>query len=159
MPQPPNTPAAPPRIETALPADQIIQRLDTAARRGRLPGFHAPATGGLFEIRDFGTPFESRLVAVHTPGHSLELRTELLPRLPVIFLIITIVSIWPGVWLVESFVARFGGEFWRWTWHWYMPLSIISGAWAMWATWKKSKAAAAAEAPEIVARITKELGE
>lgn len=148
-----------PTIPTNLDLSEILARLDTAARRGRLPGFDPHSSQGRvggFEIRDFGHPFESALLA-SLAGPELCFTLRLLPRLPIIFSVILILTVWPGVWLTESFLARLGGSFWKWTWHWYIPLTVLSGLWAMHSSLKKSQASARAEAPTLIAKVAAEI--
>jgi hypothetical protein len=151
----PSSPALP-TLRTALDAAAILARLDAAARRGRLPGLVAPAHRALFEVREFGEPFESTLVATLVDGE-IRFALRLRPTMPLVFVLIVALTIWPGVWLTESFLAVLGGSFWRWTWWWYLPLSVVGGAWALRSAWARSRATAALEAPRIIERIAGEL--
>ncbi len=167
-------PLAPmPRLRTSLSTEDVRRRLDAAARKGRLPGLHLEGTSDteLFEVREFGRPFESSLIAVRAsragggadggadaPG-DIEFRVKLRPTIPWIFAIVLIVSIWPGIYLVDSMLRHY----FSWyssiqTWWWYLPLTVPTSPWAIWSAVKKSRASAAAEAGAIIQKIGAEIG-
>ncbi len=165
--QTPPTPAQPlPEIRTELAEAQVLERLETAARRGRLPGFlRMPgSTAGGFVADAFGTPYDGELRGeVSRSGSQTVVRfsTRLKPKMPAIFLAILIVTVWPGVVLTESMLASLlpgWGWLWRTTWYWYLPLTVPFVPWLMWSTLKRSRAAVHASALEQVGKIATELG-
>ncbi len=139
-------------------------RLDTAARRGKLPGFSSGAgIGGetTFTISDFGSPFES-LVACRTLQADLGSRVEigsprLKPLLPWVFGLILGLSVWPGSWLTDSMLRSYsdwyGAQAWWITYAWYLPLTVPFCPMAMLSAVRKSRAAAAAEVGGLVERV------
>lgn len=149
-----------PEVGTALPAQEVTSRLDLAARRGRLPGYSTGGGGGaLFEMRDFGAPFEGVLRA-RLDGGTLRFSTSLQPRMPVVMAVILLLSIWPGVWLTESAMASIfpsSPVMWKWTYWWYLPLAIVSSPWAMWSAIKKSRESVHAGAHGLIAKVAAEL--
>ncbi len=150
-----------PEIPTPLDAGEITRRLDLAARRGRLPGYAATegAAGTLFEVRDFGAPFEGVLRA-RLEGGVLRFSTAVQPRVPAIMAVILLLTIWPGVWFTESALASFFPStpyMWEWTWWWYLPLAIASAPWVMWSAMKKSRASIHSGAHELIGKIAAEL--
>ncbi|HYE02632.1 MAG TPA: hypothetical protein VD963_05290 [Phycisphaerales bacterium] len=151
-----------PVVVTPLGPEEIVARLDVAARRGRLAGYH-PGVGplALFFVRDFGAPFEGTLIArLHrdAAGSALSFRARVRPLVPAIFFLVLALSVWPGVWLMESFLGLFpGSASWPWSGWWYLPLTVVGGAWAMWTALRRSRASIAAEAVQLVRRVADEL--
>ncbi|MBC7833897.1 MAG: hypothetical protein H7Y88_02205 [Phycisphaerales bacterium] len=142
-------------IPTVLGDAEILARLETAAKRGKLPGFHAGGAGGsLFVVRDFGRPFESELRARRASGHQIELNVALRPMAPWIFIVLSVLTVWPGVYFFESFLGLFPGSAdWMWSGWWYIPLAVVTGAWGVWAALRGSKRSGAAEGVELVERV------
>lgn len=157
------SPAPLPTLTVPLAPDEIVERLRTASKRGRLAGFAAPHPGGLFKAEAFASPFESELIATAQDapgGRALAFRVRMLPRLPVIFAAVCIFTVWPGVWFTESLLQTY----WPWlpqqvpTAWWYLPLSILPLPFA-WRSWmRKSRRESDASAREQIAKIAAELG-
>ena len=172
-PPPPDTPDHPddahaqplPAIRTALTGDEIVRRLDGAARRGRLAGYATlvPATreadGALFEIRDFGAPVEGVLRG-RLEGGTLRFDLAMQPKLLIVLAIILTISVWPGVWFTESLLASMfplTPWAWKWTAWWYLPTAIISAPWVMWVVVTRSRASIDAGARELITKVEQEL--
>lgn len=146
-------------VRAHLGAPEILDRLDTAARRGRLPGFHRGA--GSFRIRIFGQAFERELVAsiAHDGGGSvIRFRLRLMPMMPLVFGITTLVTIWPGVWLTDSMIKAYypPAQDWWPTWAWYLPLTVLPLPWAARSMWRKSQATAAEEVRKTIEAVERE---
>jgi hypothetical protein len=151
----PRTPL--PSLPVSIGDDEIRARLARAARRGDLPGYHAPAersAGPLFTITDFGMPFESRLVA-RREAEAIGFQIKLKPLLPAIFIALLLLSVWPGVWFTESMLETYFPDtlITNWVWWWYMILTVPFLPWAMWAAVKKSRTSARAEAERLLEKI------
>lgn len=157
--QPPSKPEPPPTLdplEVRLPPQAITSLLDAAARRGELPGYRAGNGASLFEITDFGTPFESVLKASALEERGVtRIRWELAVqrRLPVVFLIILIATVWPGVWLTDSMIRTYFSGYDIATWKWYLPLTAPFVPWAMWSAIRKSQVSAHGQAAELVEKV------
>ncbi len=146
---------------------EVLERLDSAARRGKLPGFaKAQKPGSMFTIADFGAPFESVLEArgeAAGSGTRLEvLPPRLKPLFPWAFALILALTIWPGGWLTDSMMRSYwdwysAGPWWI-TYIWYMPLTVPFCPLAMRSALRKSRAAAAAEMPELIKKIVDATG-
>jgi hypothetical protein len=157
-----------PRLRTSLNDAAVRDRLDAAARKGRLPGLRLDAGDALFEVQEFGRPFESTLRAEAAPAGAAQagaardivFSLRLKPLFPSIFVIILVVSIWPGIYLVDSMLK----QYFSWydssveTWWWYLPLTVPTSPWAFWSAAKKSRASAHAECESIIRRLATELG-
>lgn len=153
-------------------ADAIVARLDEAARRGKLPGFSdarsgggAGAGGALFTITDFGSPFESVMVATALRADSdtrLSFEVRVKPLMPAVFAAVLVVTVWPGVWLTDSLLRTYSSWYMSlpdWvTYAWYLPLTAPFCPPAFLAAVRKSRAAAAMEAQELVAKVAALLG-
>jgi hypothetical protein len=158
-------PAGLPTVRTGLSAAEVVDRLRAAARRGRMPGLDVPGAGGrggvVFRVECPATPFEGWLVAEREGGAGegvLRFTTRLKPAWPVGFAVVLVLSVWPGVVLTESLIASLiPGSFWKWTWWWYVPLTVVSSPWAMWAAVKMSRAGVRAEAEATIAKIAGEI--
>lgn len=156
-----------PRLRTKLTTDEVRRRLDAAARKGRLPGLRLEGARDreLFEVREFGRPFESSLIAFRAAGAGaeapgdIEFRLRLRQMIPWIFAIGLIASIWPGIYLVDSMLRHY----FSWytsieTWWWYLPLTVPTSPWAFMSAMKKSRESAASEAGSIIQKIGAEIG-
>lgn len=148
-----------PAIDSPLAVEEVLSRLGALAKRGKLAGFARSASPDLFEVSAFGPPFDYRLIAAaeRAPsGTRLRFRIALMKKLPIIFALVVIVSIWPGVWLTDSMLRTYFSwytmSFWG-TCAWYMPLTVLPLPWM----WKKmvvgSRAAANADARELIGKI------
>jgi hypothetical protein len=116
----------------------------------------------LFAVRDFGHPFESVLNASFHPDLSgshnvVAFETRLKPLIPTVFAIGLILSVWPGIYIVDSMLRHYFSWYDIPTWWWYLPLTVPTPPWAMWAAIKKSRESATASALELIERIGTEL--
>lgn len=136
----------------------VVEALATASKRGRMPGFKRSGDS-TFEAALFGAPFDRVLVGHAEPdgnGTRVRFSVRTPPLLPWIFAVLLIVSIWPGIVLVDHLIP---GD-WGWwpTWWWYLPLTIIptpfTWQWAM----KKTDVSTYVSSQETLAAIAKEVG-
>lgn len=144
-----------PRVVTRLSREAVLERLETAAKRGRLPGFARGGSGALFVAAAPSTPFDHELVASASAGGedtTLEFRLRLAWRAPAITGAALVVSVWPGVHFVDQLLPASWGWVSTHVYWWYLPLSLLSLLW--WpAALRRSRSAARASAREVVARI------
>jgi hypothetical protein len=153
------SPDAPlPTIRTALGREAVLERLEKAWRRGKLPGFRAVGPG-LFRAEAYGNPFPSELIA--TPSEAdgaLELRftTRMVWKLPAFFAVVLLLSLQPGMWLTDSMLVTYSDWYYAHieTWWWYLPMWVLSVPW-MWKAAKKSRVGAQGEAHKAIAQIAK----
>lgn len=145
--------------------EQVVEKLETAARRGRMAGFERGTDGVLFKTAAFGTPFDGELEAragvVPSGGTRLQFATRMKQKTLWIFIVILVVSIWPGAPITKSLLASMVPS-WRWLWEttywWYLPLSIVGSPWSVWSAVKKSRLGIAESAVEMLGKVEKELG-
>ena len=152
------TPPEPlPTLRTALPASEALARLDRRARAGKLPGYMTLGAR-TFRVDAFGQPFDGELIAaISDPGDdgrsAITFRLRTLRRMPVIFAVVIVFTVWPGVLLTDALIP---GE-WGWwpTWWWYLPLTILPLPFAVPKLWNRSQAALRTHAIEQIGRIEK----
>src|SRR5689334_1427784 len=87
-----------PCLATGLGREEILRKLDGAARRGRLAGFVARSGEDLFEVEAYSAPFEHVLVArADGTEPRLTFRLQTLRKMPLIFAVVVVLSLWPGL--------------------------------------------------------------
>lgn len=151
-----------PQLRTPLTPTEALDRLGLASRRGRLPGFEPAPKGGdtrRFKAAAFGHPFDREILGAISPdpegGSVVEFRTRLLVKAPLIYLVSIVVSIWPGLPLVDALIPASWG--WWPTWWWYLPLCVLPLPFLP-RMWRRSEAVAHDEAHKTVRKIGAELG-
>lgn len=152
--------ALPPSLRTPLAPDAVLESLDRASRKGKLPGLRLDRAARSFSLSDFGRPFESVLTGTIAPdsptaaGSRIHLNSRVKPTLPIIYAVILVVTIWPGILLTDSMLKLYFSWYTIPTWWWYLPLTVPFSPWAWWKAWKQSKASAAVEGAELVSTLT-----
>lgn len=150
-----------PEVRTALSPPQIIERLETLARRGKLAGFRARPGGVLFEAECFAEPFDRVLEArAATAGGvtTLSFTVRLLWKAPAIFAVVTALTIWPGVWLTDSMLRMYFSWYRIPTWWWYVPVTVVPLFWMVPRMIGKSATLARESAAAQIAAISGALG-
>jgi hypothetical protein len=152
-----------PSVVTPLTREQILDRLGNMSKRGKLPGFVRVGVSGpvLFRAEAFGEPFEGVLEARAEGDSATTLRFayRMLPKLPWIFGVVSLLTIWPGVILTDSLMKTYFPGFTAsvpTSW-WYLPLTVLPLP-LMWRSWmRKSRTLGMASAQEQAAKIAAEL--
>lgn len=141
--------------------EQVIDSLRTLSRRGKLPGFETLAGG--FRARAFGDPFDHWLnaaVSAHEAGSRMEFTVTPALRMPLVFLVVTVLTIQPGMWLTHSMLATY----FPWygqnvnTWWWYLPLVVLPLPVILVRMWRRSVQGAWSHALELRRTIATALG-
>jgi len=149
-----------PTIKTDLSADEIRARLLKLSKRGKLAGYNQEPQHGLVSVAAHGTPFDSELIAEFDEGE-LRFRLRLLPLMPIVFVVMLLVAIWPGLPLTDAFLssfewyARFEANTGILLWYWYLPLTILPTPFAIKSSLNKSRASAKESAIEATEKIGK----
>lgn len=162
QPSGPDVSAALPDVRTPLPAAEIVERLERLSKRGKLPGFARGSGEVLFIVEAYATPFEGVVEArAQTAAEAtlLKFSYRMLQKLPVIFAVVCVLTVWPGVILTDSLMKTYFPEFTESvpTAWWYLPLTVLPFPW-MWVSWlKKSRAMGRQSAQEQIAKISAEL--
>lgn len=151
---PPDTQTTLPGIPTTLTPEQVRQRLTIASKRGRLAGFNASPPEGMFAVAAHGHPFDGELIAEHS-GDRVRFRVRMLRKMPVIFAVVLVVTVYPGEYFMDQLIP---GE-WGWinTWWWYGPLTVLPLPWMWRSLMRKSRATIDASAREVIGKIAKEI--
>ncbi|HMN42132.1 MAG TPA: hypothetical protein PKE29_14905 [Phycisphaerales bacterium] len=158
-----------PIITSPLSPVEVANTLDAAARRGKLPGFHkgpqqtrrTPSPDIAFHITDFGTPCESVMDAYAQPrgsGCELSFSLRLKPLIPWLFTVVSILTVWPGIWLTDSMLTAYFPAYATLavqTWMWYLPLTVPFVPLGTWQVVRKSRSTAHAEALDLINKIQK----
>ncbi|MEO0512649.1 MAG: hypothetical protein AAF108_07100 [Planctomycetota bacterium] len=153
-------------IVTTRDPERVIDLLRKLSKRGKLPGFETECPG-LFRVAAFGAPFDHHLTCYASAaeeGTELRFVLERQKRLPLIFAATLVFTVWPGVYLTDSFLSTIWEAYGRWTldmpwltYAWYLPITAGPIPW-MWGGWsKKSRAAADEHGREQVDKIRKAL--
>lgn len=168
------TPPTPfPALATNLTPGQIVERVRDLSKRGNLDGFEsAPTSSGttsmpppLFSACVGGSPFESRLLAFAAsttaddaaPGTTLRFERRLERKLPIIFATVIVATIWPGVHLMDMFMADWAPSLYPYTWYWYLPLAILSAPLAWWPAMRRARTSGDAGSCELIELLRSEL--
>lgn len=144
-------------------AKAAIDACDALARSGSLPGFVRTSPTSCAS-RIFGQPFDRDLRIEATDvaqGSVVQLRTRLRRKMPIIFAVVAVLTVWPGVWLTDSLIQTYFSGASNWviqTWMWYLPLAIIPLPFAARSMWRKSQASAAEHYAEVRERVAKAVG-
>jgi hypothetical protein len=157
-----------PSVRVELSLEQVVERLRTASRRGRLPGFRAGGDeGALFAVAAHGHPFDADLLGSYTQasggggsGGVLRFSLRFHRRMPIIFAVVLLVTVWPGVYFMDELIAQYLPDWWRpWvTYWWYLPLTILPLPWAWRTLMRRSRATTSASAHEAIQKIAAETG-
>ncbi len=148
-----------PELQTSLSPDEIIARLDKASRRGKLAGFIARTSRGLFEADAFaeGAQFDRSLIAVaksDSGSTQLVFSTKAKPTLPTVFAVVIVLTIWPGEPITHSMLVTYFSWYQIQTWWWYLPLCLPL-PFTYRKMLKRSHTAAASHALETISKLEK----
>ncbi len=161
-------PAPLPTLTTSLTPGQIVERVRELSKRGKIDAFEPTLAGSrdstspapLFSACVGGAPFESRLLAfaepaspsaaAQTSGVTLRFERRLERKLPIIFAIAILATIWPGVHLMDMFIADWAPSLYPYTWYWYLPLAILAAPLAWWPAMRRSRTTGTAGARELI---------
>lgn len=161
-----------PIIRTPLSAQAVLERMTTASRRGRMPGYEAlggaDAAGGegdLFLVAAHGKPFDADLIVRYERagaaggGGLLNFRLKMHWRLRAIFIALLLLTIWPGAYFMDELVAIYLRGLWRpWvTYWWYLPITILPLPWIWRGVMKRARASTQNSAREAIAKVAAEV--
>lgn len=150
-----------PLLRSSMSPKEVVERLDVAARRGRLPGFHGEVEAGTFRVRLYGGNFDRMLEGRATTsgsGSDVSIKTRLLPGMPLAFAIISLLTVWPGVWLMDSMLLTYYPPSQNWipTWWWYIPITALPLPFAAKKLWRASNALATEDLRKTLTSIARE---
>lgn len=149
-----------PIVECPLPPGEVMERARQMSKRGKLPGF-AATSSARFRADAFATPFEHTLsceIQATDQGSRLVFRATMNKRMPWVYALTLIVTVWPGVWVTDSMLKTYFSWYTIPTWWWYLPLSVIPLPW-MWRSFmNKSRASADLSAREVIADLATAVG-
>ncbi len=149
-----------PIVESPFPPGEVMDRARQLSKRGKLPGF-AAMSATEFRADAFATPFEHTLSCSIEPsgsGSRLVFRAAMNKRMPWIYALLLIATVWPGVWVTDSMLKTYFSWYTIPTWWWYLPLSVIPLPWMGRSFMHKSRAPADASAREVITDIAAAVG-
>lgn len=151
-------------LRSSVRAKAAIDACEKLARAGKLPGFERDSDTAC-RARVFGQPFDRELFIDAAEGAGtgsiVRLRTQLRRRVPVAFVVVGVLTVWPGVWLTDSLIQTYFSAAQSWaikTWMWYLPITILPLPFAARSMWRKSQAQAAEHFAELQERIAQAIG-
>jgi hypothetical protein len=137
-------------IQTSASLATTKKLAQALSKKGKLPGF-TPA-GDSFTFVGFGEPLDYTILATKS-ADGITFTGKMHPKLPWIYAITTIVTLWPGSWLTDSMLRTYfqSYDFGPWfTYYWYIPLTILPLLWMFPKMIRKSKSSAVAHAREQI---------
>tara|TARA_R110002096_G_scaffold173781_10_gene349097 strand:- start:47449 stop:47940 length:492 start_codon:yes stop_codon:yes gene_type:complete len=144
-------------IHTRKDADAAFASLLNLSKQGKLAGYVRDGDSGCAVVDAHGTPFDSDLLIEYTEGR-VDLSLSMRKRMPTIFTVLLLFSIWPGLPLTDSFMYNFEwyerlmGDSYS-TWMWYLPMTVIPMPFVWRSSIKKSRVSAHEHAMETVEKI------
>lgn len=147
-----------PALVSPYGREEILRRLDTVSRRGKLAGFVARSGEELFEVEAFSAPFEHVLVARQSGGPEprLAFRLHMLRKTPLIFVVVLVLAVWPGLPLTHSMLVTYFSWYHWGPWvtaAWYVPVTVLPFLWWLPRAVKRSRAEAHLAAKEQILRL------
>lgn len=144
-------------ISDAPEPSEAVDRMTRLSKAGKLAGFEAGSGGVLASFAAFGNPFDGRVEVTASEG-GLRFDLRMPRKMPAIFAVVLVLTVWPGLPLTDAFLQGFGWyerltSGWLETWMWYLPLAAIPAPFALLAAIKKSRVTARAHAAETVERL------
>ncbi len=136
-------------LRTDLTVSAIMDRLERRSRAGKLAGFRRVAPGAC-AVDLFGAPFDGLMLisainaeAPDNPGSGpdaapteptagptdIRFQARMKPLTPVIVWVALILSVWPGVIVVDSMIRTYWLGYpsgWWVTYAWYVPLTLLA---------------------------------
>ncbi|HVZ93632.1 MAG TPA: hypothetical protein VG797_03895 [Phycisphaerales bacterium] len=147
-------------IRSPLTGRDAVDRLERLARRGKLAGFERMGAES-FVAAIFGAPFDREYVGrVESAGDEggcvIRGESRLKMKIPLIYAIVLVVSVWPGVWLTDSMLKTYFSWYRIETWWWYLPLCALCVP-AVMKQWKSSERVAGEETELLLKKIAGEV--
>jgi hypothetical protein len=155
-----------PEIRTNMKPDEVGDTLRKMSKRGKLAGYQASDRVGSAVADAHGTPFDSDLLitwGTQDDETQVSFGISMRRKMPIVFALILVITIWPGLPLTDSFMQSFGwyerlmGESIE-TWMWYLPMTVLPAPFVWRTSIMKSKASAYQHALETVEKIRVALG-
>ena len=101
-----------PTIETTLEPSEVVDRLKVRSKRGKLAGFDEHSKSGIAAVAAYGSPFDS-ILTLHCTDHTVSFQATLAKKIPTIFAIALVLTVWPGLPLTARLNAWRRSIVWR----------------------------------------------
>lgn len=149
-----------PTVLTPLGTTNAMDRLRTASKRGRMPGFQ-PLGPDTFAVDLFGHPWDRTLVGTirpEGPGSRVTFAPRSRRVTQFVWAVILIATVWPGVILTDTLIPSSWGWIGQNVWTWYLPLTILANLWTwIWAV-KNTEKTTRVSAAETIPAVATEVG-
>lgn len=153
-----------PTVRAEAGAAEVMARMRNASKRGKMPGFREVAGGRTFAAGVFGLWWDHELVGEVEESGSvgdasvIRLRGRQKQVLPAVLIAVLVLSVWPGVLLMDTLIPSSWGWIGTHVWWWYIPLTVVSNVWTwVWAS-RKNELATRISALETIDAIVKAVG-
>lgn len=144
-------------IQTKLTSGEVFSALSKLSKQGKLAGYEYESGSDEATVDAHGTPFDSDLYIRFNDGE-LCFRMVMRRKLPVIFALILVATVWPGLPLTDSFLfgyqwyERLMGDSIK-TWMWYLPLTVLPIPFVWRSSMMKSRSSAREHAQETIEKL------
>lgn len=145
-------------LSTQHSRDEVLEAMRGLSKAGKLAGFaeSKQTQSELFRVAAFAMPFDHELVA-HARDDAgktlLAFAPKLLLKMPIAMIIVSVLSVWPGVWLTDSMIRTYFPSYDYNTNLWYIPLTVLSLVWYGIGSWRRSAREARESAHEAMLKI------
>ena len=155
-------------LVTKLSPAQIVEKLGTRSKRGKLAGYElrrSPSAGGPAVIRllAFGGIYDHELICTATAmndvageGTRMSFELRLLRKMPLIAIALLVISVFPGLPLMDSMLVSYFSWYTIETWWWYLPLVALTVPF-MWKQYISGRSEARADAMATIDKLAVEL--
>ncbi len=156
---------------------EILAKLASVSKMGRLPGFVPNPAAGAFQVSVLAGVFDHDLRASMIAkgresggdsegeggeqggdavgGTRIAFELVLRRRLPIIMIVVLILTVWPGLPVTDSMLRLYFTAYHEsgvQTWWWYLPLVVISMP-PMWKQFQRSRREAHKEAEVVIKHL------
>ncbi len=151
-----------PSIETSPDSAAVFAALSKMSKQGKLAGYQHQSGESSATADAHGNPFDSDLV-VSINEQSVVFDLKMRSKLPIVFAVVLILTVWPGLPLTDSFMFNFAwyerlmGDKIQ-TWMWYLPMTALPIPFVWRSSMMKSQKTARAHALETIEKIRAVLG-
>ena len=127
------------------------------SKQGKLAGYQHQGGESRATADAHGNPFDSDLIITHS-DHAVGFDLKMRPKLPIVFAVVLVLTVWPGLPLTDSFMFNFAwyerlmGDSIQ-TWMWYLPMTVLPIPFIWRSSMMKSQKSARAHAAETIEKI------
>lgn len=154
-------------LTTPHAREEVLLAMRALSKAGKLAGLsEAKATksrngeggeGELFRVSAFAAPYDRELIAYACADASAQTHLKFVPKvlwgIPIMMIVLSVLSVWPGVWLTDSMIRTYFTSYDYNTSLWYIPLTVLSLVWFAVTSTRKSSREARQSAQEAMEKV------